>query len=169
GQEIEQALRWMLVLAVARVDDVGTNPVAQELGGAGGGMADDHHVDPHRLEVPGGVDQGLALLYRAAARGHVDGICGEAFLREFERDTRTRGRFEEQIDDGLAAERRDLLDGPLGDFLEGLGGIEDEPDLVRGEVFEPDQVFAERGRLHAAAPRRTRATSSHPSSSSTST
>src|SRR3989454_3326996 len=50
------------------------------------------------------------------------------------RDTRTRGRFEEQIDDGLAAERRDLLDGPLGDFLEGLGSIEDEPDLVRREV-----------------------------------
>src|SRR5438552_3424925 len=81
-----------------------------------------------------------------------DLIGGETFFREFERDTRTRGRFEEQIDDGLAAERRDLLDGPLGDFLEGLGGIEDEPDLVCREVFEPDQVLAEGGRRHAGAP-----------------
>src|SRR2546426_6508869 len=92
------------------------------------------------------------LLHRAAARRHVDSIGGETFFREFERDTRTRGRFEEQIDDGLAAERRDLLDGPLGDFLEGLGGIEDEPDLVCREVFEPDQVLAEGGRRHAGAP-----------------
>src|SRR5881409_2862817 len=97
GKEVEQALRGMLVLAVAGVDDVGTNPVAQELGGARGGMADDHHVDPHRLEVPGGVDQGLPLLHRAAARRHVDRIGGETFFREFERDTRTRGLFEEQI------------------------------------------------------------------------
>src|SRR5438034_1303877 len=70
----------------------------------------------------------------------------------FERDTRTRGRFEEQIDAGLAAERRDFLHGPLGGFLAGLGGIEDEPDLVCREVFEPDQVLAEGGRRHAGAP-----------------
>src|SRR5438034_1303876 len=70
----------------------------------------------------------------------------------FEASTRTRISFEEQIDDGLAAERRDFLDGPLGDFLEGLGGIEDEPDLVCREVFEPDQVLAEGERRHVGAP-----------------
>src|SRR5206468_441131 len=169
GQEIEQALRGMLVLTVAGVDDVGANPVAQELGGAGGGVADDDHVDPHRFKVPRGVDEGLALLHRAAARRHVDGVGGETFFREFERDTGPRGGFKEQVDDRLAAERRDLLDGPLGHLFEGLGGIEDESDLVRREVLEPDQVLAERGGRHAGAPWRTRSTSSRPSSSSTST
>src|SRR2546425_12340027 len=169
GQEIEQALRGVLVLAVAGVDHVGANPVAQELGRAGGGMADDHHVDPHRFEVPRSVDEGLALLHRAAARGHVDGVGGETFFREFKRDTGTRGGFKEQVDDRLAAERRDLLDGPLGHFLERLGGIENEPDLVCREVLEPDQVLAEGGGRHAAASWRTRSTSSRPSSSSTST
>src|SRR5207237_10030357 len=99
----------------------------------------------------------------------VAGCGGETVLLEFERDTGTRGRFEEQIDDGLTAERRDLLDGPLGDFLEGLGGIEDEPDLVCREVFEPDQVLAEGGGGHVGAPWRTKSTSSPQSTSSTRT
>src|SRR5207249_10137883 len=132
-------------------------------------MADDHHVDSHRFEIPGGVDQGLPLLHRAAARRHVHGVGREALFRELERDAGARGGFEEQVDDGLAAERRDFLDRALGDFLEGLGGIEDEPDLVRREVLEPDQVLAEGGGGHVGAPWRTRATSSRPSSSSTST
>src|SRR5213594_969301 len=162
-QMFERALRGMLVLAVAGVDDVRANPVAQELGGAGGGMADDHHIDPHRFEVSGGVDQGLALLHRAAACRHVDGVGGEALFRELERDAGARGGFEEQVDYGLAAERRDFLDRPLGDFLEGLGGIEDEPDLVRREVLEPHQVLADGWGGHGGAPWRTTSTSSRPS------
>src|SRR5207302_837329 len=107
--------------------------------------------------------------HRAAACRHVDRVGGEALFRELERDAGARGGFEEQVDDGLAAERRDFLDRALGDFLEGLGGIEDEPDLVRREVLEPDQVLAEGGGGHVGAPWRTKSTSSRPSSSSTST
>ncbi len=62
GEQVEQALGRVLVLPVAGVDDVG-------LGSARPGtarrptsrVADDDHVDPHRLEVARGVDQGLAL------------------------------------------------------------------------------------------------------------
>src|SRR5439155_22453074 len=92
-----------------------------------------------------------------------------AFFRELERDAGARGGFEEPVGDRLAAERRHLLERPLGDFLEGLGGIENKPDLFRREVLEPDQVLAEGGGRHAGALWRTNATSSRPSSSSTST
>ena len=51
GENVEQALRGMLVLAVARVDDVAPDPLAEELRGTRRPVADDHHVDPHRLEI----------------------------------------------------------------------------------------------------------------------
>ena len=60
-EEIEQRLGGMLVLAVSGVDDVRRDPIAEELGGPGRGMADHHHVDPHRLEVARRVHQRLAL------------------------------------------------------------------------------------------------------------
>ncbi len=61
GEHVEQALGGMLVLAIARVDHVRADALSQELRRAGGPMADHHHVDPHGLEVRGGVDQGLSL------------------------------------------------------------------------------------------------------------
>src|SRR2546430_10318914 len=57
GEQVEQPLRGVLVLAVARVDHVGANPIAEELRGAGRRVTDHDHVDPHRLEVLGRVDE----------------------------------------------------------------------------------------------------------------
>src|SRR5205814_9246833 len=78
---------------------------------------------------------------------------------------------EEQVDDGLAAQGGHLLDRSLGDLLEGLGGVEDEPDLLGGEVLETDQVFPQdRGHPPApAAAAATRSTWSFPSISATKT
>ena len=67
-QHVQQSLGRVLVLSVARIDHVGADPLAQELGRAGGAVPDDHHVDPHCLEVPGGIHQGLALADRASRR-----------------------------------------------------------------------------------------------------
>src|SRR2546425_222457 len=168
-EQIEQRLGGVLVLAVAGVDDVGANAVAEELRGSRRRMPDHHHVDPHRLEVLRGVDERLALLHRAAGRGHVHRVGREALFGELEGDARTGGGLEEQVDDGLAAQGGHLLDGSLGHFLERLGGIEDEPDLLGGEVLQPDQVLAEHGG-HPSPPRPlTRSTPSPPSSSPTNT
>ena len=79
---------------------------------------------------------------------------------------RVRG-LEEQVDDGLPAKRRHLLDRPLAHFLERLRGVEDEPDLVRAQRLQADQVLAEaRG---ASSQARTSSTASRPSSSETNT
>src|SRR2546429_327557 len=83
-EQVEQRLGRVLVLAVARVHYVGADAVAEEFGGAGRGMADDHHVDPHRFQVASRIDQRLAFLDGAAARRHVDSVGGEPFFRELE-------------------------------------------------------------------------------------
>src|SRR5881394_3082406 len=110
GQQIEQRLGGMLVLAVARIDHVRRDPVAEELGGTGRAVTNHHHVDAHRLEILGRIDQRLALRHGRARRRHVDCIGRKALLGELERDARARGRLEEEIDDRLAAQCRDLLD-----------------------------------------------------------
>src|SRR5207247_9720239 len=65
GEQVEQPLRGVLVLAVARVDDVGADAIPEELRGAGRRVTDHDHGDPHRLEVLGRIDEGLAFLHRA--------------------------------------------------------------------------------------------------------
>src|ERR1051325_1746971 len=167
-QQVEQPLGGVLVHPVAGVDDVGADPLPQELRRAARAVADHDHVDPHRLEIAGGVHQGLAIGHRGAASGDVDGVGAQALLGELERDPGPGGGLEEEIDDGLAAERRHLLDGALADFLERLGGVEDEPDLPGGERLEADQILPEAGAGHTGAPR-TSSTWSRPSSSRTAT
>ncbi len=56
---------------------------------------------------------------------------------------RARGRLEEEIDDRRAAQRRHLLDRALADFLERLGGVENEFDLLAAERLEAEQILAE--------------------------
>ena len=84
--------------------------------------------------------------------GDVHRVRGQPLLGELERDAGAGGRLEEQIDDGLAAERRHLLDRPLADFLERLGGVENEPDLLGAQRLEPEQVLAEARRRLTSAP-----------------
>src|SRR2546422_9658388 len=99
----------------------------------------------------GRVDERLALLHRASCGGHVDGVRGEALFGELEGDASAGGRFEEEIDDRLAAQRGDLLDDTLRHLLEGLRGVEDEADLGGGEALEADQIPAQGGG-HCLAP-----------------
>ena len=139
----------MLVRAVAGVDDVGADALAEELGGARGLVADDDHVDPHRLEVARRVDQRLALATptsRAAATFTVS--AREALLGELEGDARARRRLEEEVDDRLAAQRRHLLDRPLGDFLERLGGVEDRGGSASRESGSSPSRSLPSGRAH---------------------
>ena len=118
--------------------------IAEKLRGAGGAVTDHDHVDAHRLEILGRVHQRLAFRDGRAGRRHVDRVRRQPLLGELEGDAGARGCFEKEIDDGFAAERRDFLDRPLGDFLERLRRIENEPDLLRAHVLEAGEVFAER-------------------------
>src|SRR5690606_29384148 len=102
---------------------------------------------------------------RADLGRDVHGVGGESLLGELERDSGPGRRLEEEIDDRLAAKRGDLLDRPLAHFLERLRGVEDEPDLIRRERLEIDEILAE-GCGHGC---RTKLTASSPSRSATST
>src|SRR5204863_6214351 len=71
----------------------------------------------------------------------VERIGAQALLRDLERGARARARLVEHVDDGLAAQRRHFLDRPLADFAHRLGGVENEIDLVGGEVADAQEIF----------------------------
>ena len=60
-EHVEQTLRRMLVRAVAGVDDVRLDALGEELRRARRAVANDDHVDAHRLEIARRVDERLAL------------------------------------------------------------------------------------------------------------
>src|SRR2546423_9566552 len=107
-------------------------------------MSDDDHVDAHRLQVSRRVDERLAFLHAGAGRRDVYGVGRQSLLRELERNPRSRRRFEEQIDDRGAAQRRHLLDCAFTDLFEWLRRVENELDLLTRQRLEAEQVFAER-------------------------
>src|ERR1051326_8520560 len=76
-QQVEQRLRRMLVLAVARVDDVRRDAVAEKLRRPRAAVRYAAHFDPHRLDFSGGIPRLSPFRARGAARRHVDGIRRE--------------------------------------------------------------------------------------------
>jgi hypothetical protein len=143
-EQVEQALRRVLVRAVAGVDHVALDALGEEPRRAGRAVADDDHVDLHGLEVPRRVDQRLALRHARPRARDAHRVGAHALLGELERDARARARLEEQVDDRLPAERRDLLDRPLAHLAERQRGVEHELELVAAEPLERQQVLAER-------------------------
>ena len=108
-------------------------------------MAHHHHVDAHRLDVLGGVDERLALADAGAARREVVGVGAEALGREGEAGPRARGRLEKQVDDHLALEVVAFLLLAAGRLDEALGGVENGFDLRPAEFFQAEQVTASPG------------------------
>jgi hypothetical protein len=146
GEGVEQCLSRMLVHAVASVDDAGTADARQQVAGARGAVAQDDHARGHRLDVHGGVDQGLTFDHAGGPDGDIEGVRAQPLLRDLERRARARARFEEQVDDGSAPQRRHFLDLALANFLHRLGGVENQHDLVGRKVGDAEQVLlAQRG------------------------
>src|SRR4051812_11132680 len=131
-------------------------------------MSDDDHVDAHRLEIPRRVDERFALRYARTGRCDVHRVGRETFLGEFEGHSRACRCLEEQIDDRRAAQRRNFLDGAFADFLEGLGSVENELDLIARQWLERQQILAE-SRCHVALSFGAMMTASRSSSSFTRT
>src|SRR4029079_4207391 len=67
-------------------------------------------------------------------------VGAQPLLGHLERRPRPGARLEEEIDDGAASQRRDLLDGTRGDLLHRLRGVEDERDFLGLEVGDAEQV-----------------------------
>src|SRR5687767_15551109 len=142
----------MLVSSIAGIDNVRVDAVSQKLSGSGCRMPDNHHVDSHGFQVSRRIDERLALRDARARRCDVDRIGAETLLCKLERDPRSRRALEEKIDNGGPAKRRHFLDRSFADFLERLGGVQNQEDLLARKKFESQQVLAERARHGACSP-----------------
>src|ERR1035437_1792167 len=132
----------MLVRAVAGVDDAGIEDPGEEMGGARGAVADDDEIYVERLEVARGVLARFTLLERRGLGVEVDDVSREPLLGQFEAGARAGGGFDKQVDDGLAAQGGDFLDGALADGLERPRGIQHGGDFLNSEGFDVEQMFA---------------------------
>ena len=142
GVQVQQALRGMLVGAVAGIDDRAGDMAGQQTGSAGGGVAQDDDVDAHRLDVAGGVDEGLALVDAAVLFREVDDVGRQSLGGQAEARAGAGGILEKRVHDHAAAEGGDFFDAAGGDFLEGIGRVEDETDFLGRQFLQPQQMLA---------------------------
>ena len=152
GEGVEEPLGRVLVRPVAGVDDGDVEDLAQVVGRAGRGVADDDHVRIERLDVLGGVPEGLALLGRRARRVERDHVRAQALRGHVEGEARARARLEEEVDDRLSPQRGNLLHVPPEDLLEGRRGGMDLLDLAEAELLDRDQVSAGPGHRRRRRP-----------------
>lgn len=103
-------------------------------------MPYDDGVGAHGLQGERGVLQRLALGDGGALGGEVDDVGRQPLGGGLEGDPGAGGVLEEEVDDGSAAQRRQLLDRPVGEPGHLLGGVEDEDGVVAGEVGGRDEV-----------------------------
>ena len=96
-------------------------------------MADYDEVCVKCFKVLRCIFQRFAFLQRRSFGSEIDDVSGKTLLGEFEADACARGRFDEQVDDRFAAQRRDFLDGAFADGFERFGGVEHCIDLVSRE------------------------------------
>src|SRR5439155_20701214 len=108
----------------------------------GGGVPDDDETGIEGCEVAGRVQESLAFLERGGFGGEVDAVGGEALFGQLEADAGARGRLDEEVDDGLAAQGGDFFDGALADGFEGARGVEDGEDFLGGEGFDVEEMVA---------------------------
>ena len=94
-------------------------------------VADDDEVRVQRLEIARGVLERLAFFERRRLGGKIDDVGGQPLRGQFKADARARGRLDEQVDDRLAAQRRNFLDGALADGLERARRVEHGDDFLR--------------------------------------
>ena len=128
-ENVEQGLCGMAVRARSGIDDPDVEFAGQKFGRTDGGMADHDDVDLERLDVAERIQKRFPFPEAAGLGVHVDDVSAQPLFREFEGDPCPRTRFDEKVDDRLAAQGRHFFQIPLGDFLELFGGIEDAEDL----------------------------------------
>ena len=141
-EQVEQRLGGVLVRAVARVDDAGVEALREELGGPGGGVAQDDDVDVVGLEDEGGVLEGLALDEARTAGGNVDHVGAQAHRREFKARAGAGAGFDEEVDQRPAAQGGDFFHVARTDLLELTRGVEQEGDFGRAQVLDRQQILA---------------------------
>src|SRR3954452_8067177 len=124
----------MLVRAVARIDDAAAYPGREPMRCTACRVPYDDAVGAHCFQRQGGVLEALTLRHARPFGREVDDVCGQPFGSELERRTGAGGVFEEEVDDGAPAQRRQLLDRPVCDRGESFCCVEDEQGVVPAEI-----------------------------------
>src|SRR5678816_1710066 len=140
----------MLVRAVARVDNRRAADTAEEVRRPGHGVTHHDEVGIHGFEIARRVKKGLALDDAAGPGREVERVGRETFFRKLERGACPRARLEEQVDHRLSPKRGDLLDFTLRDLGKGVGGVEDQGDLLGCQLLDAQKVSAVQ--LHPGPP-----------------
>jgi hypothetical protein len=142
GEQVEQALRRVLVPAVARIDNMAIHITRREFGRAALRVANDEAVHAHGLHGQDGVFQRLAFGDTRSRNCQAAGISAEDFGRCLERSARSSTRFKEKRANGFAAQCRNLAYRARQHFLEIGRRIENEIHLVGVHFLQAQNVFA---------------------------
>ncbi len=142
GEAVEQRLGRVRVRTVTGVDEVYVRRqiARDQVGGAAQVVAHHEQVGVHRLEIADRVEHGLALGGAGGRHRDVDHVRRQTLGGDLEGGAGAGAGLEEQIDDGLAAQQRDLFDLALAEADERLGGIEDVGERLAGQSFNGQQV-----------------------------
>jgi hypothetical protein len=130
----------MLVGTIPGIDDMCAKEAREKMWSAACAVADDDKIRIQRLEVSGGVLEGLALFERGRFRAEIDDVRAQPHGSEFETDAGAGAGFDEEIDDGFAPECRHLFDGAFTHLLEMPRGIENSDQFSDGERLQIEQV-----------------------------
>src|SRR5205814_7529544 len=94
----------------------------------------------HGVEIEDRVEERLALLQARGLGLQVHGVCAEPRGSGPKTYARARRGFEEGQRHGLAAQRRQLFQGVLLNFLKRLALVEEKAQFVRSKRFESQQI-----------------------------
>ena len=131
------------VAGIDDVDVVAASPLqvlGDQVGGAGGRVADDEQVGVHGAQVVDGIEQGFALAGRGLVDVEVDDVGAQTLGGDLEGRAGARRVLEEQVEDALAAQQRHLLDLAGRDLHEGGGGVENLRQHGLGQPLDRQQV-----------------------------
>ena len=141
GVQVKQSLRGVVMLTVTGADNARGRILRDDVGSTGMLVAHDNAVNLVGVEGLDGIDEALALDRGGRRAAEIEAVGRKTLLGELEGAAGTRRGLVEHVDDGLALERGDLLDGTLVDLGERLGGLEDELDVLFGVLGNVDQML----------------------------
>jgi hypothetical protein len=145
GKRVEQRLRGMFVLPVARIQDRTIDQSRDKLGRPARSVTDHDAIGAHGVERDRRVDQRLALFHAAGGGVHVDDIRAQPLASDLEAQQRARRIFEEGVDDGEAGQRI-VMFVPLAVQIDPLFRlVEQEQDFMPFELRDVCQVAMREG------------------------
>ena len=115
---------------------LGADAAGEKLRRAGRAVPQDDDIGMIRFEHPGGVFERFAFRQAGSRRRDVDDVGAQAFGGELEGSAGARARFDEEIDQRFALQRRDFFYFACSDLFEGVGRLEDEIDFLRRKLTQ---------------------------------